>query len=972
MAASGSFRGLQIFINDIKQCQSKEAELSRVDKELANIRTKFKSDKGLSSYEKKKYIWKLLYIYVLGYEVEFGHMEALSLISSTKFSEKEVGYIAASVLLNENLEFVRLVINTMQKDLVSGDENFQCMALAAIANMGGKEFAEALGGDVQKILVSSLSRPIVRKKAALCLLRLFRRNPDIISADSWAGRMSNLLQERDLGVLLSSMSLLCGLVASDPTGYEIVIPRVVQVLERLARGHDIPQDYTYYGIPSPWLHIKALRVLHYFPVIDNDTVLHRLVEILEKTITNTPADNNVNKNNALHAILFESISLMMHLQVSSSLLEKCVGLLGKFVIVKEPNIRYLGLESMSRLSLVPEMMAAIRSHQEQITVSLHDPDISIRKRALDLLYGMCNATNSREIVEQLLDYLTTADFMMREELTLKIAILSEKFASSQQWYVDVILSLIDKAGAHVSDEVWYRVVQIVTNNESLQVHAAQNVLRKLKDGSSHETMLKVASYILGEFGHLLQESQMDIFHLLKDHFMSAGSTTKGLVLSAFAKILARSSPGGELAEAINGIFRRYGSIPDAELQQRAVEYAVLAGKKEAPTVLAAMPKFPERESSLVKLVEANNDGTESTLPLQRERRATSDAQPISTVEDLLGGLDEPAQTANGSAQAVSDPLDLLGSAVQAPTSTAVNVNDMLADLSVTNNQPQAPVPQQQQQPAAVQGDIFGGALPDIALDSTASTSLSPQLVGGTLEQWFSKLSVSNRGVLYQDQYLQIGLKAEFRGHQGQMTLFLGNKHMGDLTDCIISIPPTSSYRIQVGGPTPKVIAAQTQAQVLVSVSCVDASAASPPVLQLVYHVNGQRAQATIPLPIIPSKFFTPVTNVDANTFFSQWKSIPGPPAKVQEIRQCAVSIPVERVHTLFQSVGLGVAQGLDPNLHNIVGVAGFTCETSSNTIVMVRLELDPKEGKQFRVTVASNNPALSASTKELLLRHLTA
>ncbi len=150
-------------------------------------------------------------------------MEAVALISSTKFSEKQVGYIATSVLLHENLEFVRLVINTMQKDLLSRDENYQCMALTAIANMGGREFAEALSGEVLKLLTSSSTRTVVRKKAALCVLRLFRRNPDIVSVDTFALKLCNLLQERDLGALLSSMSLLCGVVSHNPEGY--VLPQ---------------------------------------------------------------------------------------------------------------------------------------------------------------------------------------------------------------------------------------------------------------------------------------------------------------------------------------------------------------------------------------------------------------------------------------------------------------------------------------------------------------------------------------------------------------------------------------------------------------------------------------------------------------------------------------------------------------------------------------------------------------------------
>ena len=33
---------------------------------------------------------KLIYIHLLGYEVDFGHMEALRLLSSTEYQEKQI------------------------------------------------------------------------------------------------------------------------------------------------------------------------------------------------------------------------------------------------------------------------------------------------------------------------------------------------------------------------------------------------------------------------------------------------------------------------------------------------------------------------------------------------------------------------------------------------------------------------------------------------------------------------------------------------------------------------------------------------------------------------------------------------------------------------------------------------------------------------------------------------------------------
>lgn len=57
---------------------------------MANIRSKFKGDKTLDGYQKKKYVCKLLFIFLLGHDIDFGHMEAVNLLSSNKYSEKQI------------------------------------------------------------------------------------------------------------------------------------------------------------------------------------------------------------------------------------------------------------------------------------------------------------------------------------------------------------------------------------------------------------------------------------------------------------------------------------------------------------------------------------------------------------------------------------------------------------------------------------------------------------------------------------------------------------------------------------------------------------------------------------------------------------------------------------------------------------------------------------------------------------------
>ena len=64
---------------------------------------------------------------------------------------------------------------------------------------------------------------------------------------------------------------------------------------------------------------------------------------------------------------------------------------------------------------------AVKKHQETITGALKsERDVSVRQRAVDLLYAMCDRSNASDIVAEMLTYLETADYSIREEMVLSI------------------------------------------------------------------------------------------------------------------------------------------------------------------------------------------------------------------------------------------------------------------------------------------------------------------------------------------------------------------------------------------------------------------------------------------------------------------------------------------------------------------------------------------------------------------------
>jgi AP-2 complex subunit alpha len=82
-------------------------------------------------------------------------------------------------------------------------------------------------------------------------------------------------------------------------------------------------------------------------------------------------------------------------------------LLGKFIAVKDANIRYLGLEAMTRLARSYGPKKA-QVHQDIVLQSMRDGDVSVRRRALDLIFVLVDDNNSEEVVGELVSSLSSA------------------------------------------------------------------------------------------------------------------------------------------------------------------------------------------------------------------------------------------------------------------------------------------------------------------------------------------------------------------------------------------------------------------------------------------------------------------------------------------------------------------------------------------------------------------------------------
>jgi AP-1 complex subunit gamma-1 len=125
--------------------------------------------------------------------------------------------------------------------------------------------ARDLFPEVETILSSS--NPYIRRKAALCAMRICRKVPDL--QEHFLEKAKLLLQDRNHGVLLCGITLVANLCEADEAEddengvrdlFKPVVPSLVKILKGLSSSGYAPEhDVT--GITDPFLQCKILQLL---------------------------------------------------------------------------------------------------------------------------------------------------------------------------------------------------------------------------------------------------------------------------------------------------------------------------------------------------------------------------------------------------------------------------------------------------------------------------------------------------------------------------------------------------------------------------------------------------------------------------------------------------------------------------------------------------------------------------------------
>lgn len=532
------------------------------------------------------------------------------------------------------------------------------LALCTFANIASEEMSRDLCNEVEKLLGSS--NTYIRKKAALCALRIIRRVPDLL--DHFTDKAKHLLQDRNHGVLLAGITLvteMCDLDDDIAQQFRPAAPLLVKHLKSLVTtGFSIEHDVS--GISDPFLQVKILRLLRVLGRGDTEAS-ETMNDILAQVATNTNSTKNVG-----NAILYETVLTVLEIEADSGLRVMAINILGKFLTNRDNNIRYVALNTLNKV--VGLDTNSVQRHRNTILDCLRDGDISIRRRALELSYALINESNVRIMTRELLAFLEVADNEFKLGLTTQIWIAAERFAPNKRWHIDTALRALRSAGNYIREEILAAFIRLVAHTPELQFYTAQRLFTALSNDLSQESLTLATVWILGEFGDvLLQGGSVDdgeevkpvtdvaLVDLMETVMTSPYTNTliRQFVMTALAKLSVRfaetgTQSGVQQQERISHLIATYSTNLELEIQQRSVEFGTLLGMGDVKMgVLERMPP-PEIKATIM--------GTVSERRKVGTTRADKD-----TVVDLIGDdLSTPTGPSNGTpAQSLQSTQDLL-------------------------------------------------------------------------------------------------------------------------------------------------------------------------------------------------------------------------------------------------------------------------------------------------------------------------
>eukprot|EP01038_Epipyxis_sp_PR26KG_P011321 gene11321-15185_t len=575
MAAPKDFFDL---VKAIGESKSKQEEDRIIADEVVYLKKTVPSQ-GVPKKKMKELVVRAIYVEMLGQDASFAYIKAVELCASTSIIQKRAGYLAASLCLSPDHEFRFMLVNQIQRDLKSANLLEVCAALSAVCKIVTQDMIPAVIGDVMKLV--GHESEVVRKRSVCSMHRLYQMDKKSISDHH--DKLRRLLCDKDPCVMGACLPLFQAMVQDDVMQFKDLVPSFVSILKQITE-HRLPREYDYHRIPAPWIQMNLLRILGLLGRGDqasSEGMYEVLIDVMRR------ADSGINVG---YAIVYEAVRTVTTIYPNALLLDAAATSISRFIRSDSHNLKYIGIKGLA--AIVKDHPRYAADHQMAVIDCLEDPDETLKRKTLDLLFRMTNAVNVEFIVDKLLSFLSTAmDDHFRTDLVGQITQCAERFAPSNSWYVQTIIKVFELAGDKVKVSVAQTLTQLIAEgaeggddedddgnvenkDDELRTEAVDNFLTLIGKPKLPEILAQSMAWVLGEYGYLSSIcSKESIMNKLCDLAQeSTDFLTKAHIITALMKLVAQC---GSCPNNILTFINKLSQSQSLDVQQRCIEFQSL-------------------------------------------------------------------------------------------------------------------------------------------------------------------------------------------------------------------------------------------------------------------------------------------------------------------------------------------------------------------------------------------------------------
>jgi AP-1 complex subunit gamma-1 len=196
---------------------------------------------------------------LLGYPTAFGQVECIKLVSAGSYTEKRIGYLGLSQLLDESSEILMLVTSSIQKDLSAKENYIVALGLTAIAEVSTADMCRELYPTVKKLMSSN--SPYIRQRACLATIRIIRSIPDCI--EDFLEVIEACIKDSHQSVQMACITLCNEICKTEPSivkKFKKHVGQLIKTLKSLLMSGYAP-EYEIGGVKDPFLQVKILELM---------------------------------------------------------------------------------------------------------------------------------------------------------------------------------------------------------------------------------------------------------------------------------------------------------------------------------------------------------------------------------------------------------------------------------------------------------------------------------------------------------------------------------------------------------------------------------------------------------------------------------------------------------------------------------------------------------------------------------------